>query len=80
MPNDYIEWLLGSSTDERMLKLIELATGKILPSEEDQNEKLKLIVEFNDLVQGNDTGRANIYKYYIILQSSACQDEVLLVE
>ena len=42
---DYIDWLLGNTKDERMIKLIELATGKAIPSEEEQKETLdKLIV------------------------------------
>ena len=56
--------MLVNSTDESLLKLVELATGKVLPSEEDQNEKLKLMVEFEDLVKDNEKGRKAIYNHY----------------
>ena len=49
VPKEYIEWLLGNSKDERMIKLIELATGIVLPSEEEQKEILELLGRIQDL-------------------------------
>ncbi len=49
VPKEYIEWLLENSKDERMIKLIELATGIVVPSEEEQKEILKLIGRIQDL-------------------------------
>ena len=49
LPKDYIEWLLGNSQDERMKKLIELATGIVVPSEEEQKEILELLGRIEDL-------------------------------
>ena len=49
VPKEYIEWLLGNSKDERMIKLIELATGIVVPSEEEQKEILELIGRIQDL-------------------------------
>ena len=43
VPKEYIEWMLGNSNDERMKKLIELATGISMPSEEEQEERLAYI-------------------------------------
>jgi hypothetical protein len=40
VPKEYIEWMLGNSNDERMKKLIELATGTTMPSEDEQEERL----------------------------------------
>jgi len=77
VPNDYIEWLLGNSADERMLKLIELATGKVLPNEEEQSEKLKLMVEFEDLVKDNGKGRQAIYNHYKVESDSQMTIEQL---
>ena len=49
VPKEYIEWLLGNSKDERMIKLIELATGIVVPSEEEQKEILELMTKIQDL-------------------------------
>ena len=54
LPKDYIEWLLGNTKDERMIKLIELATGEKLPSEEEQQERLDLIPRIMELAQEKD--------------------------
>ena len=43
IPTEYIEWMLGNSKDERMKKLITLATGIVEPTPEEQNERIDLI-------------------------------------
>ena len=47
----YIDWMMGNTKDERILKLIELATGEKLPSEEEQQERLDLIPKIMELAQ-----------------------------
>ena len=49
LPKDYLEWLMGNTKDERMLKLIELATGIVIPSEEEQMETLTLMSKIKSL-------------------------------
>jgi uncharacterized protein (DUF3820 family) len=49
VPKEYIEWMLGNSQDERIIKLIELATGIKIPDEEEQNERFTLIEEIQNL-------------------------------
>ena len=49
IPKDYIEWMLGNTKDERIIKLIELATGKTIPSEEEQDKRLNLIDKIQEL-------------------------------
>lgn len=61
---DYIEWLLGNSKDERMIKLIELATGKEIPSEEEQQEILKKMNELSNLLDITNADREAFYLYY----------------
>lgn len=61
---DYIEWLLGNSKDERMIKLIELATGKETPSKEEMQEKLIKINELNSLLDVTGTDREQFYLFY----------------
>ena len=46
---DYITWLLGNTKDEYMIKVIELATGRKLPTEEEQKEILELTVKLKKL-------------------------------
>ena len=61
---DYIEWLLGNTKDERVIKIIELATGKELPSEEEMKDKLIKINELNSLLDITNTDREQFYLYY----------------
>lgn len=49
LPKDYIEWMLGNSKDERIKKMIELATGIKMPNKEEQEERLDLINEIQNL-------------------------------
>lgn len=49
VPKEYIEWMLGNSQDERMIKIIELATGIKIPDEEEQQERFTLIEEIQNL-------------------------------
>lgn len=43
LPKEYLEWMLGNSNDERIKKLIELATGIKIPTEEEQEARLTYI-------------------------------------
>lgn len=61
---DYIDWLIGNTKDERMLKMIELATGIKIPTEEEMQERLKLINEINHLINETDTDYDELYKYF----------------
>lgn len=49
LPKEYIEWMLGNSSDSRLIKLIELATGIKVPSEEEQNERMEYITAIQNL-------------------------------
>lgn len=49
VPTDYIEWLLANKSDPRLVKLIELATGLVIPGQEEQEERLFLINEIQKL-------------------------------
>ena len=60
----YIEWLLSNTNDERMIKLIELATGVTIPSEEEMQERLKLINDINEKVIETDTDYDDLYTHF----------------
>ena len=65
---DYIDWLLGNTKDERMIKLIELATGKAIPSEEEQKETLDKLIELNSLLlkceEFENFNREKLFEHY----------------
>ena len=61
---DYIEWMLENTKDERMLKLIELATGMKMPSEEEMQERLSSINNINKLILETDTDYEDLYSYF----------------
>ena len=41
----YLEWILGNKTDERLIKIIELTTDLKIPSEEEQETRINMISE-----------------------------------
>ena len=49
VPKEYLEWMLGNSNNERLIKLIELATGISVPTEEEQEQRLNFITEIQNL-------------------------------
>lgn len=63
----YIQWLIGNTQDDRMLKLIELATGIVIPSEEETQQRLELINSINHLVLDTDTDYEEIYKHFKVI-------------
>ena len=62
----YIEWLIDNTKDERFLKLIELATGIKIPSEEESKERLELLNKVNNLILDTDTEHKELYKHFKI--------------
>lgn len=49
VPKEYLEWMLGNTNNERIIKLIELATGLKVPSVEEQEQRLNFITEIQNL-------------------------------
>lgn len=46
---EYIEWLMGNTQNERILKIIELTTGLVVPSEKEQAKTLELMTKIKSL-------------------------------
>ena len=67
---DYIDWMLGNAKDEYMIKLIELATGKKVLSEEEQREKTNKMIELNNLMVSLDVDRESFYEDYNVKTNS----------
>ena len=49
VPKEYLEWMLGNANNERIKKLIELATGIKIPDEEEQEQRINFISEIQNL-------------------------------
>lgn len=64
LPKDYIQWMLDNSKDERLLKIIELTTGIVMPSEEEQTEILTRLNILNNLLNESDVDREKFYSHY----------------
>lgn len=45
VPKEYLEWMLGNAKNERIKKLIELATGITIPDEEEQEQRINFTNE-----------------------------------
>ena len=62
--SNYIDWMLNNSKDERMIKIIELATGRTIPSEEESKQRLSLINDINNLIIDTDTDYIDLYNHF----------------
>ena len=60
----YIEWLLGNSNDERMIKMVELALDIKIPNEEESKELLTLLNEINDLITETNVDREKLHTHF----------------
>ena len=61
---NYIQWMIGNSNDERFIKIIQMATGIEIPNEEEENTRLKLLVEINDLINDTETDVKEIRNHF----------------
>lgn len=61
---DYIEWMLGNTNDERMIKLIQMATGIEIPTEEESNQRIQLMSRLNELVDETECDYEALKRHY----------------
>ena len=59
-----IVMLIGNSNDERFIKIIQMATGIEIPSEEESNARLKMLIEINDLINDTETDAKEIHNHF----------------
>lgn len=45
----YVDWIINNTQDERLLEIIRLATGLVIPSIEEQKQKAKLMARLSQL-------------------------------
>lgn len=60
----FIEWCLNNSSDENLLKSIELLTGKKKATEEELNSQIELIKKMEMLMLETDVDRESFYEYF----------------
>ena len=60
----YVEWMLNSTQDERMIKLIQMATGIEIPTEEESKQRIALMNELNNLVEETDCDYEALKRHY----------------
>lgn len=70
LPKEYIDWLIDNSKDERLLKMIEIVTGEKIPTEEEQKEINKLIIENSNMMFEQGTDREEMMKYFKVESDS----------
>lgn len=74
---DYIDWLLGNAKDEYMIKIIQLATGRKIPTEEEQYQKTTKMIELNNLFNQTGVDRESFYVDYNVKTNSEMTIEQL---
>lgn len=60
----YIDWLLSNSKDEHLLKCIEILTGQVPLSEEEQEEVLDLLNKMSELEIATNTSHDDVLDHY----------------
>ena len=60
----YIDWMMSNSSDERMIKIIEMATGRQVPTEEESKQRIALMNELNNLVEETDCDYEALKRHY----------------
>lgn len=61
---EYIKWMLENTKDERMIKMIELATGEKMPTEEETKQRIQLKTEISQLEFDTETDHEDILKHF----------------
>ena len=60
----YVEWMLNNTQDERMIKLIQMATEIEIPTEEESKQRIALMNELNNLVEETDCDYEALKRHY----------------
>ena len=71
----YITYLLNNSTDERILKAIELLTGRVKKTEEEWDERLDLTKKLQEVIVGKGLDVEAICEHYHVKTTNELTDE-----
>lgn len=75
--NNYIDWLLKNSNDEYLLKCIELLTGMVRPTEEEQDERLELTNKLQRLIVDKGVDLDAMLEYYKVDNTNKLSNQQL---
>ena len=71
----YIDWLLGNSKDEGLLKAIELLTGRTPKTEEEWGDRLELDKKLQEIIVDKGLDVDKICEYYKVKRTTELSDE-----
>lgn len=75
--NNYVDWLLKNSNDEYLLKCIELLTGMVRPTEEEQDERLELTTKLQRLIVDKGVDLDAMLEYYKVDNTNKLSNQQL---
>ena len=58
--NNYVQWMLNNKSNDYFKKCYELLTGEKLPTEEEQDERIKMIQQINELERELDVSHDEV--------------------
>ena len=58
--NNYVQWMLNNKSNDYFKKCYELLTGEKLPTEEEQDERIKMIQQINELERELDVSHEEV--------------------
>lgn len=73
--NPYIDWLLGNSNNQEVLKAIELLTGRTPKTEEEWDNRIELDKKLQEIIVAKDLDVEAICKYYKVARTTELSDE-----
>lgn len=62
--SQYVQWLLNNKNDEYLKRCYEILTGEKLPTEQEQDERINLISEIQQLELDTDTDHEEMLKHF----------------
>ena len=71
----YIDWLLGNSKDEGLLKAIELLTGRTQKTEDEWDDRLELDKKLQEIIVDKGLDVEAICKYYKVARTTELSDK-----
>lgn len=71
----YIDWLLGNSKDEGLLKAIELLTGRTQKTEDEWDDRIELDKKLQEIIVNKGLDVEAICKYYKVARTTELNDE-----
>ena len=61
---NYINWMLNNTKDERMLQLIQMATGIEIPTEEESRQRMEMVNSIKHLEIETDTDHEDMLDHF----------------